>query len=164
MWILLAAGCSSPAPPPSDVAGCGKDTDCKGDRICVTRRCVEPTARDEAPPELEVPTEAQPGPEPVVTPAPTQVAPAPAAEPAPAAGTQRPSPVPDKTTVSSAGERTHPCGCAKDDLMCSMKCAQKGNAAGPSTFPERAAPKSARPCGCAKDDLMCSMKCSAKKR
>ena len=32
---------SPAAPPPA--AGCGKDTDCKGDRICVKGECVEPS-------------------------------------------------------------------------------------------------------------------------
>jgi hypothetical protein len=32
----------APAPPRPAPAGCGKDTDCKGDRICVTGACVAP--------------------------------------------------------------------------------------------------------------------------
>src|SRR3954464_14900640 len=33
--------------------GCDKDTDCKGDRICVDRQCVDPQgSRDGAPPDL----------------------------------------------------------------------------------------------------------------
>jgi hypothetical protein len=31
-----------PPPPPSRSGGCGKDTDCKGDRICEEGRCVSP--------------------------------------------------------------------------------------------------------------------------
>lgn len=37
-----------PTPPPATPAqmpGCGKDTDCKGDRICVSGACVEPPAK-----------------------------------------------------------------------------------------------------------------------
>jgi uncharacterized protein len=31
-----------PPPPPPAPAGCGKDTDCKGDRVCVKGECVAP--------------------------------------------------------------------------------------------------------------------------
>jgi hypothetical protein len=35
-----------PIHPPDDVgAGCSKDTDCKGERVCVQRQCVEPTQK-----------------------------------------------------------------------------------------------------------------------
>ncbi len=41
--VGTAYDCSKPPPPPSPaVAGCTKDTDCKGDRICESGRCVEP--------------------------------------------------------------------------------------------------------------------------
>jgi hypothetical protein len=45
-WWLAA--CSNPAPPPSQptvapsLAQCGKDTDCKGDRICDAGKCIAP--------------------------------------------------------------------------------------------------------------------------
>ncbi|MEI7703082.1 MAG: hypothetical protein WCK73_00635 [Deltaproteobacteria bacterium] len=41
------------APPPTPTVcftGCGKDTDCKGDRICVKGECIDPPARRSAPP------------------------------------------------------------------------------------------------------------------
>jgi hypothetical protein len=47
---LLLAACSNPAPPQqqqgaaSATMQCGKDTDCKGDRICNTGQCVSPIA------------------------------------------------------------------------------------------------------------------------
>jgi hypothetical protein len=47
--------------------------------------------------------------------------------------------------------------------MCSMKCAQKGNAAGPSTFPSDGQPAPEAACGCAKADLMCQMRCAKEK-
>ena len=37
------------AAPPA-AAGCGKDTDCKGDRICVSGACTDPPPRAPAPP------------------------------------------------------------------------------------------------------------------
>jgi ankyrin repeat protein len=36
---------TAPAAPPPAPAGCGKDTDCKGDRVCVKGECVEPGRR-----------------------------------------------------------------------------------------------------------------------
>jgi hypothetical protein len=33
---------AAPATPPGPTAGCGKDTDCKGDRICEAGVCVDP--------------------------------------------------------------------------------------------------------------------------
>ncbi len=43
----VAYRCASPAAPPAPAmdAGCSKDTDCKGDRICRLRTCVDPTPR-----------------------------------------------------------------------------------------------------------------------
>ncbi|MEW5741493.1 MAG: hypothetical protein AB1938_21410 [Myxococcota bacterium] len=43
-WLLVASALSA-AP------GCTKDTDCKGERICEAGKCVNPPARDVAPPE-----------------------------------------------------------------------------------------------------------------
>lgn len=37
-------GLSVPPAPPAAAPGCGKDTDCKGTRICVGGACVEPAA------------------------------------------------------------------------------------------------------------------------
>ncbi|WP_157596021.1 PQQ-binding-like beta-propeller repeat protein [Plesiocystis pacifica] len=45
VFVLASAGCR-PTHPPS--AGCGKDTDCKGDRICAEGSCVAPAADAEA--------------------------------------------------------------------------------------------------------------------
>ena len=47
MWglvVLCPTACRPGSPPPSDTAheGCGKDTDCKSDRICDEGRCVAP--------------------------------------------------------------------------------------------------------------------------
>jgi hypothetical protein len=39
---LRAALQGEPASLPAPAAGCGKDTDCKGDRICVRGECVSP--------------------------------------------------------------------------------------------------------------------------
>ena len=45
-WVPRPAGAplapAAPGPPP---AGCAKDTDCKGDRICVQGACVDPQER-----------------------------------------------------------------------------------------------------------------------
>lgn len=40
--IVLLLGCETPQSSQSAAAGCGKDTDCKGDRICEMGRCVAP--------------------------------------------------------------------------------------------------------------------------
>lgn len=46
---MLITGCSNPSPPQKQqdsikpALQCGKDTDCKGDRICEAGRCVNPT-------------------------------------------------------------------------------------------------------------------------
>jgi len=42
--------------------GCGKDTDCKGERICVQRQCVDPEARPPPPPDEHAPLDASPAP------------------------------------------------------------------------------------------------------
>jgi hypothetical protein len=36
-----------PPTPPAPLAGCAKDTDCKGDRICRTGACTDPVRRPE---------------------------------------------------------------------------------------------------------------------
>jgi hypothetical protein len=38
--FVALLGCEGPAP--QAAAGCGKDTDCKGDRVCESGRCVAP--------------------------------------------------------------------------------------------------------------------------
>lgn len=55
--FMLVAGCSKSEPagaqdatPPASVRnGCAKDTDCKGDRICETGRCVAPSLASSVP-------------------------------------------------------------------------------------------------------------------
>jgi hypothetical protein len=39
-----AASSAASPPPPSTGAGCSKDTDCKGDRVCVQGQCADPKA------------------------------------------------------------------------------------------------------------------------
>ncbi len=39
-FVLL--GCETSRPPDLVALGCGKDTDCKGTRVCESNRCVEP--------------------------------------------------------------------------------------------------------------------------
>lgn len=48
LLLALVAGC----PPPATLPGCGKDTDCKGARICVAHACADPAPRphDAVPP------------------------------------------------------------------------------------------------------------------
>lgn len=85
-WLLVAgvAGAQAvpppapPPPPPPVTGGCSKDTDCKGDRICVQAQCVNPTAKPPAP---------APTPE-------TTAPPPPPAPPAPPAATAEPAPPP----------------------------------------------------------------------
>ena len=60
-------------------AGCAKDTDCKGDRICDGGRCVSPAAPGPAP---AAPAPSAP-PAPSVSPPPASGSPSPAAPPAP---------------------------------------------------------------------------------
>ena len=43
LFVALAA-CEGPRAGPVEAAGCGKDTDCKGDRICENARCTAPAA------------------------------------------------------------------------------------------------------------------------
>jgi hypothetical protein len=45
---LAPSSASSPTTPTSG-AGCSKDTDCKGDRICVQGQCADPKAAAGAP-------------------------------------------------------------------------------------------------------------------
>jgi hypothetical protein len=40
--LLVLAGCEQGTPPDATAAACGKDTDCKGDRICEAGQCVAP--------------------------------------------------------------------------------------------------------------------------
>lgn len=42
MKTSLEKAAARSTPPAADVPGCGKDTDCKGDRICDHGQCVEP--------------------------------------------------------------------------------------------------------------------------
>jgi hypothetical protein len=39
LFVVVLAGCEQPQ---QAAAGCGKDTDCKGDRLCESGRCVSP--------------------------------------------------------------------------------------------------------------------------
>ncbi len=49
-WIGLLSACPATTHPPSD--GCSKDTDCKGERVCVEARCVDPPVSGVAEPEV----------------------------------------------------------------------------------------------------------------
>ena len=45
--VLACGGAAAPPPPPAAAgaptpAGCGKDADCKGDRVCSQGQCVTP--------------------------------------------------------------------------------------------------------------------------
>jgi hypothetical protein len=42
--VTLLAACQGPGASPTASAGCGKDTDCKGDRICENAVCTAPPA------------------------------------------------------------------------------------------------------------------------
>ena len=43
MLVIVAGGCNTAdSPVDGDVSGCVKDTDCKGDRICIHGECVAP--------------------------------------------------------------------------------------------------------------------------
>jgi hypothetical protein len=55
----LAPSSASPSPPAGSEAGCAKDTDCKGDRICVQGQCAEPAGNAPAAP----PAAPTPGPQ-----------------------------------------------------------------------------------------------------
>jgi hypothetical protein len=41
-FLIVLAACEGPRGAPNETAGCGKDTDCKGDRICENARCTAP--------------------------------------------------------------------------------------------------------------------------
>ena len=47
-FAALLVACQGPGPSPSPTAGCGKDTDCKGDRICENAVCTAPPAHGPA--------------------------------------------------------------------------------------------------------------------
>src|SRR5438132_13842818 len=49
--LLTLTGLSAFAMPVRAEDGCGKDIDCKGERICVQRQCVDPEARPPPPPD-----------------------------------------------------------------------------------------------------------------
>jgi hypothetical protein len=152
--VLAMAGCPAPTnvePAPSQL-GCGKDTDCKGERICVAQRCVFPS--EAAPPVAanEAPTTVSPAPPSATTAAPNTAASSP------------PAPRPSPSDAAASGQRPEPrCGCAEGDVMCATKCAQRGNAAGPSTWPGDEITPPNQGCQCAKGDLMCTMRCAQKK-
>jgi hypothetical protein len=42
LLVATVLGCEGPRVAQQAVAGCGKDTDCKGDRICESGRCITP--------------------------------------------------------------------------------------------------------------------------
>jgi hypothetical protein len=42
LFIVALAACEGPRGTANETAGCGKDTDCKGDRICENARCTAP--------------------------------------------------------------------------------------------------------------------------
>jgi hypothetical protein len=44
LFVVALAACEGPRGVTSGTAGCGKDTDCKGDRICESARCIAPPA------------------------------------------------------------------------------------------------------------------------
>jgi len=105
--------------------GCGADSDCKGERICVERRCVWPAPRDDAE-KWKKPQAAQTQPEEKVAAAapaksvapgakpaaPATSATAPAAEPAPAAAPAKPQaaakPAPDAAAATPAALEKKP--------------------------------------------------------
>jgi hypothetical protein len=70
-------------------ADCSKDTDCKGDRVCINGACVDPSAPGQPPPPEPLPpgavppVEVQPLPPPQAGPPPAPVAPPPPAGPEP---------------------------------------------------------------------------------
>jgi len=49
VFIVALAACESPRGTRNEIAGCGKDTDCKGDRVCEDARCVAPSSPATAP-------------------------------------------------------------------------------------------------------------------
>jgi len=42
LFIVALAACEGSKGAPVESAGCGKDTDCKGDRVCENARCTAP--------------------------------------------------------------------------------------------------------------------------
>lgn len=42
--LVVLVACAAGCPPPSTLPGCGKDTDCKGARICIAHACSDPPA------------------------------------------------------------------------------------------------------------------------
>ncbi|MFV8755057.1 PQQ-binding-like beta-propeller repeat protein [Nannocystaceae bacterium ST9] len=56
--VLALSGCPATTHPPS--AGCSKDTDCKGERICVDDHCVEPSVEPSRHPEDSSESEPEP--------------------------------------------------------------------------------------------------------
>lgn len=42
LFVAALLGCDSPKVTSTEAVGCGKDTDCKGDRICENARCTAP--------------------------------------------------------------------------------------------------------------------------
>jgi len=60
-WVPPPAGPDWPPESPYG-SGCSKDTDCKGDRICVAAVCVDPTEREKAPPPAPKAAPPDPGP------------------------------------------------------------------------------------------------------
>jgi len=60
--LLTLTGLSAFAMPVRAEDGCGKDTDCKGERICVQRQCVDPETRPPPPPEEHASLNAPPAP------------------------------------------------------------------------------------------------------
>ena len=40
--LVREAGAPVPSPSAAELPGCGKDTDCKGERVCEAGRCVDP--------------------------------------------------------------------------------------------------------------------------
>jgi len=137
---LLLCGC-----PPSEVGGCDKDTDCKGERICVQRACIYPRGQGRP---VTVPPGMQPDPVTPRPPLPPEVPPPPPADPPPSP----PPPATPTPTPSNSGEvhsgsaptGRNKCGCAPDDLMCNLRCAQGDNPAAPH-FPKPQVPPSPAP-------------------
>ena len=60
VWIL--SGLIALATAARGEEGCGKDIECKGERICVQRQCVDPETRPPPPPEEHASLNAPPAP------------------------------------------------------------------------------------------------------
>lgn len=126
--LLLAIAACAPA---AEVGGCGKDTDCKGDRICVQRACVHPPGDAPPPARRPIPPSEGPPPEP---PPPPVVVPRPSAPPPPPPPPRtNPVPAPSSGEVHSGDPppARGKCGCAPDDLMCNLRCSSQRNPARP---------------------------------